>query len=252
MEYGMTHRVGAGGAAERYLRPDPVREIAQRMQRWISESETCKSCQTLPAMAIRMGVPLCSRCLDNRAIRFHQRPEGLAPRVVRAEDPDVKAPQFRGHMIVFNSRSVDLGGFIEIIKPSAADRLESERPDLRALWNHDSAIPLGRVTAGTMRARKVTNGVAVEIDPPRWAASYVETVNRRDVVGMSFGFIVEDDQWRMEDGKPLREVLDMHVLEGSPVSFPAYEATDLRVVQAGARNEWHRETETLHRIRLAR
>lgn len=252
IEVAMTHRV-AGGVIERCLRPAPVLETAQRMHRWRGAPETCQNCQCLPAVSIRAGLPLCSRCREQRAIRLAHATGDLRPRIVRAEDEDDgTGPQFRGHMIVFNVKSVDLGGFTEIIRPSAADRMEAEKPDLRALWNHDSAIPIGRISAGTMRARKVTRGVAVEIDPPRWAGDYVESIDRRDVTGMSFAFMALEDDWHLEEGEPVREVLDMETFEGSPVSFPAYPQTDIKVVRAKTRSAWTIERESAERLRLAR
>jgi HK97 family phage prohead protease len=253
MEYTVTHRLGVGGVAERYLRPNPTVEIAQRLLRWTGGGyETCQNCHGRPAMAIRASVPLCSSCRENRGLRLYYRdPVGLAARAASTDDTPA-LPQLRGHAIVFNAKSVDLGGFIEIIRPAAADRLEAEKPDLRALWNHDSAMPLGRVSAGTLRAKKVTRGVAVEIDPPRWAHGHVESIERRDVQGMSFGFIPIEDDWHLEDGIPHREIFDMDVHEFSPVTFPAYPTTDIKLANPGSRSVWTRERESLDRLRMLR
>lgn len=252
-EYTMTHRV-AGGVTERYERPEPVREMAVRLRAWAGSPETCGSCSARHAVAVRAGTPLCSLCREQRDIRFGRVPDMLGMKVwpTRTPDDDVTSKQFRGHAIVFDKKSVDLGGFTEIIRASAADRMEAEKPDLRALWNHDSATILGRSTAGTLRYRKVTRGVAIEIDPPRWAHGHVESIERRDITGMSFGFWVLDDDWHLEEGEPVREVFDMRTIEFSPVSFPAYVDTDIRVVRGNQRSEWQREEDTLHRLRFAR
>lgn len=253
IEYTMTHRV-AGGVTERYARPEPVREMALRLRKWAGAPETCQSCSNLPAVAVRAGMPLCSRCRAQVDIRHGRLPDliGLKAWPTRAVDEDVAGKQLRGHAIVFNKKSVDLGGFIEIIRPSAADRMEAEKPDLRGLWNHESAWILGRSTAGTLRHKKVSRGVAVEIDPPRWAHGHIESVERRDVTGMSFSFQALDDDWWLEGGIPHREVLDMRVYEFSAVGFPAYEATDLRVVQGNQRSVWQIEEDTARRLRAAR
>lgn len=260
IEYTMTHRVGVGGATERYERPSPVLEMATRLRGWShGKRETCQSCVSNTAVSVRGGMALCSRCREQRsmhlALAFDER--GIAPAAVR-QDNDHAGKQLRGHMIVFNSRSVDLGGFVEIIRPRAADRMEAEQPDLRALWSHDSSIVLGRSTAGTFRAKKVTRGVAIEIDPPKWAHGYVESVERRDVTGMSFGFWALEDDWHIkktEDGdieEIVREIFDMRVVEGSAVSWPAYPATDIKVVEGATRSAWAQERESADRLRLAR
>lgn len=169
--------------------------------------------------------------------------------------------RIRGFAIVFNSMSVDLGGFREIIKPEAVDRTLTEALDVRALVDHDTSKIIGRTTAGTLELRKTRRGLQVEIDPP--ATSYgkdiLESLRRGDVTGMSFGFRVLDDDWRMEDGTPLREVTDMRISEVSVVTFPAYEATDVGVAtralarftetQKGPSIEWLKK---VHRTRLAK
>lgn len=252
-EFAMTHRVGTGGQREICHRPDPVRAMVTRMQQWRGDPETCKSCQALPAVSIRAGVAVCSRCRDEQAIRRGWAVDaiGLAPRAVGELRDGPAGPQLRGYAIVFNQRSVDLGGFVEIIRPSAADRLEAEKPDLRALWNHDSNLPLARASAGTLRARKATRGVAVEIDPPKWASAQVESVDRRDVQGMSFGFVALTDDWHLEESVVVREVMDMEVFEVSPVTFPAYPQTEIKAINAKERAKWNQRAVDA-RLRAAR
>lgn len=247
LELAMTHAV-IGGRAERYLRPAAVRSIAERLQRWPLQPEACQSCLSQPATAIRATLPLCARCQAQREIQIGRDPAGLAPKSVRADEDSAK-PELQGLAIVFNVPSVDLGGFTEIVRPVAADRMISERTDLRGLWNHNSDQTIARVSAGTMRVEKRTRGVQVAYVPPSWATGFVESVERRDISGQSFGFFVLDDQWHLEDGAPVREIFDMDVLETSPVSFPAYPQTTLRTVSVGERQQ-DRRRETEARLRL--
>jgi hypothetical protein len=254
MELAMTHRVGAGGQIERCIRPESVVTLAQRILKWTAQGETCQNCAALPAVSVRGGTALCGRCRDQRQIRLGRLPDslGLAPKSVRADDEDRGEMRFEGLAIVFNAKSVDLGMFTEIIKPVAVDRMVAEKPDMRFHWSHNPDMTIGRVSAGTLRARKTSKGVAIENDPPRWAASYVESVRRRDVTGQSFGFMALEDDWHLEDGQAVREVLDMEVREFSPVAWPAYPQTTLKVVRADQRAEWTREQETAARLRLVR
>lgn len=254
MEYAMTHRAGVTGLAERYERPGEVRTLVERVQKWAVAPEACQNCQSLPAVRFA-ELPLCGRCHAQRAERLGLRKGdvvGLRPVVERAEELPTNDKRLEGYAIRFNEKSVELWGFFEIIRPSAADRLVSDKPDLRALWNHDSAEPMGRVSAGTLRVEKRTRGVWVEIDPPQSAAARIESVARRDVTGQSFGFVALTDDWWLEDGIPHREILDMEVIEISPVSFPAYPSTTITAVNASARSEWHVEQKTAERLRLVR
>lgn len=254
IEYTMSHRIGAGGLSEACQRPEHVRSIATRLIQWKAAPETCQSCHSLPAFSLRAGLPLCSRCRENRQIltgTFDRDAAGARPVVSRADDATSSDKQLRGVAIVFNKPSVDMG-FVEYIRPRAVDRLIAEKSDLRGLWNHDSSVTLARYSAGTLRYEKTTRGLAVEYDPPSWAKGHVESVGRRDITGQSFGFYVLEDDWHLEEGYPIREVFDMEVIEVSVVSFPAYPDTTIKVVNADARSSWEVERMTKERLRLAR
>jgi HK97 family phage prohead protease len=141
-----------------------------------------------------------------------------------------------GYAIVFNSLSVDLGGFREIIAPEAVDRTINEGMDVRALVDHDTSKVIGRTRAGTLELRKDARGMRVTIEPDleiSYARDIMRAVARGDVSGMSFGFRVVGDDWNYDGKMPIRTVTDMTVSEVSVVTFPAYERTD---VQAALRS----------------
>lgn len=155
--------------------------------------------------------------------------EATQLRVVRASD--TLEPKFSGYAIVFNKLSLNLGGFRERIAPEAIDRTLRENVDVRALLDHNPAQILGRLSADTLRLKPDQYGLRVEIDAPNtsYARDALESVGRRDISGMSFGFRVFDDEWEDEDEMPIRTVTDMVVREVSIVTFPAYTDTDVEV-----------------------
>jgi len=147
----------------------------------------------------------------------------------------------RGHAIVFDKLSENLGGFREKIAPSAVDRTLQDGIDLRALVDHDSARLIGRTSAGTLRVEKDGQGLRVEIDPPETTAGQdiVESIRRRDTTGMSFAFKVmpDGDDWDFKVDPPVRTVTDMLVREVSIVTWPAYPQTSVALRSLAARQQ---------------
>lgn len=147
---------------------------------------------------------------------------------IRADDEGKKT--LSGYAAVFNSLSENLGGFREQIAPGAFASSIREGSDIKAFWNHNSDIVLGRTTSGTLRLKEDETGLAIEIDPPASAASFVESVQRGDVSQMSFGFSVLPDGDRVEmdeDGMMIRTLTNVRLFEVSPVAMPAYPATSI-------------------------
>ena len=140
-------------------------------------------------------------------------------------------PKIVGHAAVFNRLSEELGFFREKIQPGAfADTLKD---DVRALFNHDSNIVLGR-TPKTLRMREDDVGLQVEIDPPDTtsARDLLTSIKRGDVSQMSFGFQTMVDEWDLTDrDHPIRTLKKVRLFDVSPVTFPAYPATDVDVAQ---------------------
>jgi uncharacterized protein len=150
--------------------------------------------------------------------------------------------RLRGRAITFHSLSKvmfhpGIGPFRERILPQAVNRTLTGSADVKALWDHDTREVLGSRNAGTLVLTKTPKGLDLEIDPPKWASRYVETVERGDVDGMSFGFVVmpgeDGEEWDLAtaDGIPIRSVKDMLFREVSVTPFPAYNDTDVGVSQ---------------------
>lgn len=138
-----------------------------------------------------------------------------------------------GYPVVFNQRSLDLGGFFEVVKPSAVDRSLREGHDVRAYFNHDPAYVLGRTKSGTLTLKKDGHGLRARIHPPSTTLvkDLMTSIERGDISGMSFRFRTIEDAWHVEDGTPIRELLDIEIGEVSVVSEPAYAGTSVDVAQ---------------------
>ena len=118
-------------------------------------------------------------------------------------------------------------GMVERIMPGAFSRAVNQKDDARALFNHDTNMVLGRVSAGTLRLFDDNRGLRYEIDPGETSVyrDVSAFIKRRDVQGSSFAFLVTDEQPRKENGIRIREIRGVELFDVGPVTFPAYEST---------------------------
>lgn len=123
--------------------------------------------------------------------------------------------------------------FVERIMPGAFDKTLKANDDVRALFNHDPSLILGRTTAGTVELETDKRGLRYSIDlgSTTVAEDVVKHIRRGDVSGSSFGFEVTDVEHRMEDKVDIREITGVKLFDVGPVTFPAYEGTDVNVRQ---------------------
>jgi uncharacterized protein len=160
----------------------------------------------------------------------------MMPVEMRAEEGE--KPKLIGHAAVFDTPA-EIYGFEEVIRKGAfADAIKKD--DVRALWNHNPDYVLGRTKSGTLRLSEDDIGLAIENDPPdtQWARDLMTSMQRGDVDQMSFGFIVDEEKWSKREGKPdLREILKARLFDVSPVTYPAYEETDIQVALRNAPDE---------------
>jgi len=149
-------------------------------------------------------------------------------------------PKFAGYAAVFNQLSEDLGGSLfelyEQIAPGAfAETIR--RDDIRALFNHDSNLVLGRKQASTLALREDGVGLFMEVTPPdtQWARDLAVTIARGDITQMSFAFTVLDEEFRYDREKDIvyRTLKKVRLYEVSPVTFPAYPQTSVGVREQG-------------------
>jgi HK97 family phage prohead protease len=133
-----------------------------------------------------------------------------------------------GYAILYNSQSVDLGGFKEIVAPGALTRTLQERPDVLCLRDHKTELLLGRTNAGTLTLEDQPTGLHFTVKLPATTAGSdtAESLSRGDIDGCSFGFSVRNDIWNdTADGTIIRTLLDIDLYEISITSFPAYQST---------------------------
>lgn len=134
-----------------------------------------------------------------------------------------------GYALKWDARSKNLGGFKERVIEGATAKTIQES-DIRALFNHEPNMILGRNKAGTLDLSNDTTGTHYRINGDM-RQSYVKdlaiAMERGDVTQSSFGFRVvgpEGQEWSEdEDGFPLRTLREIQLFDVSPVTYPAYE-----------------------------
>jgi HK97 family phage prohead protease len=155
---------------------------------------------------------------------------------VRAENNEEHGNFLEGRPIVYDSRT-NLGWYDEIIEKGALDKTDLK--DVRFLVNHNTdMIPLARsrnnTVNSTMQMSVDEKGMLIRVDLDTEnnaeAKSLYSAVERGDIDGMSFMFVVDKDMWEDIDTEhPTRHILGIDkVFEVSAVTFPAYEDTSIQ------------------------
>ena len=152
-------------------------------------------------------------------------------KVERQADPGA-TPQLRGYAAVFNQETTIGDFFREVILPGAFAAAVA-RDDVRADFNHEPNLVLGRTKAGTLRLREDDHGLAYEVDLPdtSYARDLAVSVDRGDVSQSSFMFDVTGEAWDYPaagSGQlPLRKITGVKLYDVAPVTFAAYESTSV-------------------------
>ena len=144
-------------------------------------------------------------------------------REFKMEDSQVQGNTIKGYAAVYNSDSEPMGGYFEQIEQGAFDDVMDN--DVRAYFNHDENLLLGRVSSGTLRIGTDKKGLYYEVDLPNttYANDLIELMKRGDVNQSSFAFLIGEDRWEERDGKTYRMISKIsRLLDVSPVSEPAY------------------------------
>jgi hypothetical protein len=147
-----------------------------------------------------------------------------------AEGQDLRV--LSGYAALFDTEAEIAGLFVERIAPGAFRAALARPDDVRALFNHDPSLLLGRVANGTLRLTEDARGLRYEVDlnpTDPDAQRVLAKVSRGDVTQSSFGFrVTQADPFTVRsDGKPLRVIREVELFDVSPVTYPAYEETSV-------------------------
>ena len=153
-------------------------------------------------------------------------------------DEDSKDLYIEGYFSVFNSNYDVWDGVTESIAPGAFD--DCINSDVRALFNHNTDLILGRTTNGTLELKQDDHGLwgRIKINPnDSDAVNAYERVARGDVTGCSFGFGIESENREVaEDGS-----VHYTILKVNPLA--AYQATHIDARHVNEENIKKREHE---------
>lgn len=137
-----------------------------------------------------------------------------------------KPRYIEGYAAVFGKRSQDLGGFVEVVESTAFNKTVKEA-DVRALWNHDANMILGRSRSKTLELSVDNSGLYYRAMPPDtgYANDLVKLLERGDVDQSSFQFRKVHDRWSLIEGEDdivERSLVEVSLIDVSPVTHPAY------------------------------
>lgn len=143
-----------------------------------------------------------------------------------------------GYAARFGVNSLKMDDFYERIDPSAFNIVTERRGrksplETRALFNHDPNHVLGRFPS-TLRMKVDEHGLRYEIKMPESRRDLIESIERGDIRGSSFSFIVSPggEEWSVEEGRSIRTVKSIaSLIDVGPVTFPAYPDASVSVAR---------------------
>lgn len=161
-----------------------------------------------------------------------------------------------GYFIVHDSPTELWPGFYEKVAAGACTK-SIQQNDIRALYNHNRDIVLGRKQPKTLTLAEDAYGVKGTIivnQSDTEALNVYERVKRGDITGCSFGFWPEKEEYDYKDnGEIYATVLEADILEISVCPFPAYPQTAIEARRMDFEEQRKRSLEakkTLVRERL--
>lgn len=153
-----------------------------------------------------------------------------------------------GYFIKFDEVTELWPGYFEVIKREGVEKA-IQNADIRALFNHDDNLVLGRTGNGTVTLGVDDIGLFGDIiinkEDPQAIGAYAR-VQRGDVIGCSFGFIpIKIETEERADGSYLDTILELEIFEVSPCTFPAYPQTEIAARQKDFESQQRANREAL-------
>lgn len=142
--------------------------------------------------------------------------------------------RLRGMAVVYD-QPADVGGkWLESIRPGALTRSLKTDRDIKARFEHRDL--LGSTINNTLRLTDTPEGLAVEIDVAETRAGddVLALVDRGDIRGMSFGFLVPEggETWTREGDKVHRLISDLDLYEVTVTDSPVFAGTSVSLRSA--------------------
>lgn len=153
---------------------------------------------------------------------------------VRDSGDAKSAYNMRGYASVYDSWSLDLGGFRERILPGAFDEVVSREPPAHVVhvWDHDNQRVLSSTENRTLTLSVDTHGLQYysRVAKTSYAADLRVLLERGDISQSSFAFTTAEDDWRVvetEDGEIVeRDVIKVaNLYDVTTTAMGAYPAT---------------------------
>jgi HK97 family phage prohead protease len=145
---------------------------------------------------------------------------------------DTEKNELEGYASIFGE-TYKVWGFDETVEHGAAKKTIAEN-DIRALFNHDASLILGRNRSNpsTLELNEDKRGIhyRIKLGNQSYANDLRESVARGDVSQSSMGFQVIKDIW--EDNFTKRTIREIKLFDVSPVTFPASEKTEVKLRSA--------------------
>lgn len=148
-------------------------------------------------------------------------------------DDGTNTQTIQGYAIMFDTLSVDLGGFTEVIKPTALDGVDLS--DVKLVYAHEKNQILARASAGNLQTKVDSKGlffIATLADTTRARDVYAD-IEAGNLKGMSFTYNIKPngDTWTRDiNGQLLHTVNQIYqVSELTVTAYPAFDDTSVEL-----------------------